>query len=86
MHIDGPVDLIAEIVSSATESFDRGIKFEAYARCGTAWYWIVDVDAQKVEEYENVSGEFVRTQTVPFNVLFSPRLFPGLTVDLASLV
>lgn len=85
-YIDGPADLAVEILSPSTEHIDRGEKFVEYARYGVAWYWIVDLDAQTLEEYENVNGSFVLTQTVPFATIFSPRLFPGLTIDLARCV
>lgn len=83
-YINGPADLSIEILSPSTEAVDRGLKFREYARHGVQWYWIVDLDAQTLEEYENVNGAFVLRQTVPFSVLFSPRLFPGLTIDLAA--
>lgn len=80
---DGPVDLAVEVLSPSTEHVDRGDKFLQYAHFGVSWYWIVDLDTQTLEEYENVNGSFVLTQTVPFATLFSPRLFPGLSIDLA---
>ncbi len=44
-------DLIVEILSPSTEANDRGIKFVDYAAHGVAEYWIVDPDAEMIEQY-----------------------------------
>ena len=44
-------DLIVEILSPSTEANDRGIKFLDYAAHGVAEYWIVDPDAEMIEQY-----------------------------------
>ena len=41
--------------------------------------------AATLEEYEGVGGAFTNVVTVPFAQPFAPRVFPGLTIDLASL-
>ncbi len=48
-------DLAVEILSPSTEKTDRGVKFEDYAAHGVAEYWIVDPEAETVEQY--VLGE-----------------------------
>jgi Uma2 family endonuclease len=84
-RIEGPVDLAVEVLSPSHPEIDRGTKFEAYARFGIRWYWIVDLKARFLEEYELVDGEYAKVNEVPFDKRFRPRLFPGLTIDLASL-
>jgi Uma2 family endonuclease len=49
--IEGPPDLVVEILSSTTARQDRGIKRERYALFGVPEYWIIDVDARRVEVY-----------------------------------
>jgi len=44
-------DFVAEVVSESTEAIDRGIKLEDYAAHGVGEYWIVDPDAQVIEQY-----------------------------------
>ena len=46
-----PPDLAVEILSPATESNDRTIKFQDYATHGIGEYWIIDTDAQVIEQY-----------------------------------
>jgi Uma2 family endonuclease len=44
-------DFIAEILSKSTEKNDRGVKFEDYAFHGVKEYWIIDADAETIEQY-----------------------------------
>jgi Uma2 family endonuclease len=44
-------DFIVEVLSPSTEAHDRGIKFVDYAIHGVAEYWIIDPDAEMVEQY-----------------------------------
>lgn len=45
-------DLAVEIVSKSPEANDRGIKFADYAAHGVAEYWIIDPEAETVEQYQ----------------------------------
>jgi Uma2 family endonuclease len=47
--IEGPPDLVVEVVSPSTEARDRGIKLERYRHFGVREYWIVDADRRTVE-------------------------------------
>jgi Uma2 family endonuclease len=64
---------------------DRKTKFIAYAKHGIPWYWIVDLKARVLDEYELVHGKYTNVVKAPFDEPFKPRLFPGLVIDLASL-
>ena len=44
-------DLAVEVLSPSTEKNDRGVKFEDYAAHGVAEYWIIDPEAETVEQY-----------------------------------
>lgn len=47
--VEGPPDLVVEIVSPFTAARDRGIKLDRYRLYGVPEYWIVDLDARTVE-------------------------------------
>ena len=44
-------DLVVEVLSESTEERDRGLKFEDFEAHGVQEYWIVDAEAQIVEQY-----------------------------------
>ena len=41
-RLDGPADLVVEVVSSSTMNVDRGAKLYEYATAGVGEYWLVD--------------------------------------------
>jgi Uma2 family endonuclease len=49
---------IAEVLSDDTAERDRGVKFVDYAKLGVAEYWLIDPDAEAVEQYRNVGRAF----------------------------
>jgi Uma2 family endonuclease len=54
--LEGPPDLIVEIVSPSTEHRDRGIKLERYRHFGVPEYWIVDAGAKSIEVWRLGEG------------------------------
>ena len=51
--LEGPPDLVVEIISSSTMARDRGIKRQRYAHYGVAEYWVLDARAKRIEIYRN---------------------------------
>ena len=51
-------DFVVEVLSDSTESRDRGVKFEDFEAHGVGEYWIVDPDAETVEQYLLEAGRF----------------------------
>jgi Uma2 family endonuclease len=81
----GPADLAVEVLSPSNATDDRVGKFRAYAANAIPWYWIVDLERRVLEEYE-LNGDVYGNQIdVPFDRPFAPRLFAGLSIDLARL-
>jgi Uma2 family endonuclease len=54
--IEGPPELVVEILSPSTAHRDRGIKLERYRHFGVREYWIVDIDARAVEVWRLGDG------------------------------
>jgi Uma2 family endonuclease len=52
-YLDGPADLVVEIVSPGPDSVerDRGKKFYEYAQGGVPEYWLIDPQARWAEFY-----------------------------------
>jgi Uma2 family endonuclease len=45
-------DFVVEVLSESTAANDRGVKFEDYAAHGILEYWIVDPEAETIEQYQ----------------------------------
>jgi Uma2 family endonuclease len=51
-HLDGPADVIVEIVSPESTGRDRGEKFVEYEAAGVQEYWLIDPERQQAEFYQ----------------------------------
>lgn len=49
--IEGPPDVVVEILSPSTRTLDRRVKPRTYARHGVAEYWLVDPELAHIELY-----------------------------------
>ena len=50
-YLDGPADLVVEIVSPDSQARDRGDKFYEYEEAGVLEYWILDQTRKRTEFY-----------------------------------
>ena len=48
-YLQGPPDLVVEVLSPGTERTDRGLKSKTYARHGVREYWLVDIERSCIE-------------------------------------
>jgi Uma2 family endonuclease len=58
-YLDGPADLVVEIVSPESVGRDRGDKFYEYAEGGVPEYWLIDPQRQRADFYRLKEGEYV---------------------------
>jgi Uma2 family endonuclease len=84
--VEGPPDLVVEILSPGSDDRDRGAKRQLYARFGVAHYWLVDPVARTLSELrlEGAAYRLVATHTGSARVR-SP-LFPDLEIDLGEVL
>ena len=54
--VEGPPDLVVEVLSPSTKGRDRGIKRERYRFFGVPEYWVVDPDERSVEVWRLADG------------------------------
>lgn len=81
-RINGPPDLVVEVLSPKAERRDRIQKLNVYAQYSVAEFWIVDPKAQIIEFLLLDNGEYVVKQSVDGRYQ-SPRL-PEVQIDLAT--
>ncbi|MBI4504195.1 MAG: Uma2 family endonuclease [Chloroflexi bacterium] len=80
-YLDGPADLVVEIVSPESAARDRGEKLGEYEAGGVAEYWVVDPQHETLEVYRvGPSGRYETAFAGREGVYESP-LLPGLRLD-----
>jgi Uma2 family endonuclease len=57
-YVEGPPDLVVEIVSPSSRGQDRGDKYYEYAEAGVLEYWLIDPERSRVEAYRLEDGAY----------------------------
>jgi Uma2 family endonuclease len=76
-HLQGPADLVVEVVTPESRTRDREVKVEEYERGGVREYWLVDPRTELAEFFELRGGEY---QAIPLGdgERFESSVLPGL--------
>jgi Uma2 family endonuclease len=78
--------LLVEIAYTS-EDFDRDTKVPLYAAAGIREYWIVNLNSQTLEVYQDPqNGVYANTFTVPATGTISPLAAPQSVVLVADLL
>ena len=78
-------DWVAEILSPATESFDRGPKKDAYGLMGVGWLWLLDPDTRTVETFASVRSKMIAGPAFGASNQVSAPPFESLRLPLDSM-
>jgi Uma2 family endonuclease len=81
-NLQGPPDLVVEILSRSTRSRDRELKRVLYERVGTQEYWLVDPEREAVDAYRRGAGGFQNPIRYARTDTLSTPLLPGLDLQL----
>ena len=87
VFIEGPPDLIIEVISESNRTHDTVVKFSHYAQYGVEEYWLVDpreevITAWSLKQGEySLLGRFGRGQEVETRVLTGLQLDPNGVLD-----
>jgi Uma2 family endonuclease len=80
LFLDGPADLVIEVISEGTEGIDRGEKFFEYERGGVPEYWIIDPDREVAEFYLLDEKGVYRSANVPVDGTFASPALDGFVL------
>jgi Uma2 family endonuclease len=83
--IEGPADLVVEVLSPSNRAYDRGIKKRRYLELGVRHHWIVDPDARHLLCLRAGNSEYVVAADGRDAVSVTDPAWPELVIDLASL-
>lgn len=64
-YLDGPADLVVEVISPESSSRDRGEKFYEYEEAGVREYWLIDPQREQVEFYQFSIAAMARLPWIP---------------------
>lgn len=81
-NLQGPPDLVIEILSPSTRSRDRKLKRDLYERVGVREYWVVDPEQDRVEISRHHDGSFGEPISVPRTGAITTPLLPDFELPL----
>jgi excisionase family DNA binding protein len=81
-HIDGPCDLVVEIMSPTNRRKDRLQKMSIYGKAGIPHYWLVDPEEDTLEAFVLKGGTYALAVAVDPEQEFAHPDFPGLALNL----
>ena len=85
LYLDGPADIVIEIVSPGTRGIDRGEKYVEYEQGGVPEYWLFDSERQKHEFYQLDRDGFYQLATIPSDGVYHSPTVEGLWIKPAWL-
>jgi Uma2 family endonuclease len=83
--IEGPPQLVVEILSPSTRAQDCGVKARRYAELGIRHYWIVDPEERRIEFHRLTDGGYRCTHEARGDGTVTDLGWDGLTIDLTTL-
>ncbi|MEJ5252060.1 MAG: Uma2 family endonuclease [Chthonomonadetes bacterium] len=79
-HVEGPADLVVEVISPESRARDRGEKFENYEKAGVREYWLIDPERRRAEFYALGEDGFYEPITADAQGVIHSRVLEGLWV------
>ena len=83
--INGPADLIAEIISLGNRNRDRIEKRDLYEQYGVKEYWLIDPEAATVEVLSLENGRYQLLMRCTPGQTASSKLLPGFSVSVSAI-
>ena len=84
-NVQGPPDLVIEILSPSTAERDRSLKRALYARYGVREYWLVDPDTRTVTVLLLDDGAFAEVARYGAGQTLTSPTLAGFTVNLDNI-
>ncbi len=85
-NVQGPPDIVVEVLSPGTAARDRDLKRKRYERFGVQEYWLVDPDQNTLEILALKDGMYVHVCRASRPTECVSPLLPGLILNLARLL
>lgn len=82
-YVDGPADLVVEVISPESVERDRIKKYNDYEAAGIPEYWLIDPERESAEFYQLHNGRYQLSAT-PAEI-YTSSVLPGFTLPLVWL-
>lgn len=79
-YLEGPADLVVEIVSPESRLRDRGEKFAEYELGGVREYWLLDLDERRADFYALGSDGRYERKIANQERIYHPQVIPGFWI------
>jgi Uma2 family endonuclease len=79
-HLQGPADLVVEIISPESIGRDRGDKFYEYEKGGVREYWLIDPQRKQAEFYARGSDGIYRLMPTGKDSTFHSKVLGGFWI------
>lgn len=83
-HLEGPADLVVEIISPGSGAIDRGDKYYEYEEGGVKEYWLLDPRRRQAEFYQRGRDGVFRLMSIE-KATFRSAVLKGLWLEVAWL-
>lgn len=84
-YLDGPADLVIEIISGGSRGTDRGDKFFEYEKGGVREYWLIDTIRTQAEFYRLGRDRRYHLVSVGNDRIYRSVVLKGVWIDVAWL-
>ena len=78
LYVEGPADLVVEVISPGSRTTDRVKKFHEYEQGGVPEYWLIDPERKQVEFYQRDLEGIYRLVAAGADGIYRSRALPGL--------
>lgn len=75
--VEGAPDLVVEIISPSSETYDRLVKYNLYEQEGISEYWLVDPKEQSIEVFVLETGKYSSLGVFRREQIVQSRLVPN---------
>lgn len=84
-HLEGPADLVVEVVSPESRVRDREEKRREYERGGVQEYWVIDYQGREAEFYCLGEGDQYKRVKLEEGGIYRSRVLEGLWIEVGWL-
>jgi Uma2 family endonuclease len=84
-RLEGPPDLVVEVLSPSTAHYDKTFKFLLYEKYGVREYWLVEPAKRQVEVWKLAGAKYAEQGIFGEDETFDSAVLGGKTVEVSAI-